>query len=343
MRWPSSPATRFAAKALRHLAELLFGRQCRRGGAGTAARGERRRRRHRALPSLRGWHRACSSGLLRAGSATVADLVLLHRLIVPALANAVVLVSGYLAVASLVWGIADATMDQPLDLAGFDDAPPAAGPGASRIFPTFMWSASVMASASRADARGPRGNERLAQAAGSRLAAIHADRPARPRADHRRHDRCRPRRRNGPNSSTCWRGIRTSRQRMLMLPGNHDVNIVDRANPARLDLPTSPGKRLRQMRTLSAIAAVQGERVHVVDRRRASRARRSIEALAPHRRRDRGLCRRRRPAPVAAGLVGMLDDAVPDGAAARRRRTASASCSSTPTPRRISPSPMRSA
>ena len=52
---------------------------------------------------------------------------------------------------------------------------------------------------------------------------------------------------------------------MLMLPGNHDVNIVDRANPARLDLPFSPGKRLRQMRTLSAIAAVQGDRVHVVD------------------------------------------------------------------------------
>ena len=35
-----------------------------------------------------------------------------------------------------------------------------------------------------------------------------------------------------------------------MLAGNHDVNIVDRANPARLDLPFSPGKRLRQIRTL---------------------------------------------------------------------------------------------
>src|SRR5262249_33694960 len=29
-------------------------------------------------------------------------------------------------------------------------------------------------------------------------------------------------------------------QRMLLLPGNHDLNVVDRANPARLDLPTSP-------------------------------------------------------------------------------------------------------
>ena len=34
--------------------------------------------------------------------------------------------------------------------------------------------------------------------------------------------------------------------RSLILPGNHDVNIVDRANPARLELPGSPGRRLRQ-------------------------------------------------------------------------------------------------
>jgi len=53
--------------------------------------------------------------------------------------------------------------------------------------------------------------------------------------------------------------------RMIVLPGNHDLNIVDRANPARLDLPFGIGKRLRQMRTLSAIAAVQGNRVRVVD------------------------------------------------------------------------------
>ena len=51
--------------------------------------------------------------------------------------------------------------------------------------------------------------------------------------------------------------------RMIVLPGNHDLNIVDRKNPARLDLPFSPGKRLRQIRTLSAMAAVQGDRVRV--------------------------------------------------------------------------------
>ena len=30
---------------------------------------------------------------------------------------------------------------------------------------------------------------------------------------------------------------------ILALPGNHDLNVVDRANPARLDLPISPKKR----------------------------------------------------------------------------------------------------
>ncbi len=55
-------------------------------------------------------------------------------------------------------------------------------------------------------------------------------------------------------------------RRALMLPGNHDLNIVDRSNPARMDLPTSPDRRLRQLRTLSAMNAVHGNRVRVVDR-----------------------------------------------------------------------------
>ena len=42
---------------------------------------------------------------------TVTDFVPLHRLVMPTLANAVVLVSGYLAIASLVWGFADASMN----------------------------------------------------------------------------------------------------------------------------------------------------------------------------------------------------------------------------------------
>jgi 3',5'-cyclic AMP phosphodiesterase CpdA len=53
---------------------------------------------------------------------------------------------------------------------------------------------------------------------------------------------------------------------VLCLPGNHDLNVVDRANPARLDLPMSPKKRLRQVRTISALSAVQGASVRIFDR-----------------------------------------------------------------------------
>jgi len=55
------------------------------------------------------------------------------------------------------------------------------------------------------------------------------------------------------------------RARTLILPGNHDVNIVDRASPARLELPTSAGPWLRRLRCLAATAALQGERVRVMD------------------------------------------------------------------------------
>ncbi|MBR0683721.1 metallophosphoesterase [Roseomonas eburnea] len=57
------------------------------------------------------------------------------------------------------------------------------------------------------------------------------------------------------------------RERMLIIPGNHDINIVDRANPARLELPVAPGGALRRLRMLAAMARLQGDRVHVVDRR----------------------------------------------------------------------------
>ena len=69
--------------------------------------------------------------------------------------------------------------------------------------------------------------------------------------------------------------------RMLILPGNHDINVVDRTNPARLDFPTSPGRRLREMRTLSGIAAVQARRVHVVNLPKRRIGRTLEKALAP--------------------------------------------------------------
>jgi hypothetical protein len=99
-------------------------------------------------------------------------------------------------------------------------------------------------------------------------------------------------------------------QRMMVLPGNHDLNIVDRLNPARLDLPFSPGKRLRQMRTLSAMVAVQGDRVRVVDPRSGKLQLTLAQALAPHRQRiadfaDSGSLR------LSVGLGRLWDDQFP--------------------------------
>ncbi len=55
------------------------------------------------------------------------------------------------------------------------------------------------------------------------------------------------------------------RARLSLVPGNHDVNIIDRTNPGRLDLPWNAGQSLRKLRTLLAIDAIQGDRSHVVD------------------------------------------------------------------------------
>jgi predicted MPP superfamily phosphohydrolase len=299
------PGYVFCREALRHAAERIFARH--------------------ASPAGRARLRAASSagaGIIVCGCAAligilvwpgsrwiggVPDVVTLHRLVVPTLANAVVLVSGYLAIAALVWGFADATMDQPFDLAAFD-----AAPSGGRIWRVAHLS-DLHVVGERYGFRiesgrgGPRGNERLERVM-ARLAAIHAADPldfvlvSGDMTDAGR--------------ATEWAEFfdATLRYpalaaRMIMLPGNHDVNIVDRANPARLDLPFSPGKRLRQMRTLSAIAAVQGDRVHVAEAA-PQRASTLNEALAPYRLRiaafmDRGGLRR------AAGLGRLFDDQFP--------------------------------
>ena len=69
---------------------------------------------------------------------------------------------------------------------------------------------------------------------------------------------------------------------MVALPGNDDVNVVDRASPARLELPTSPMKRLRQLRTLSALARLQGTRLRLVESAASRLGSTLSDALAPH-------------------------------------------------------------
>ncbi|KFC70077.1 putative Metallophosphoesterase [Bosea sp. LC85] len=214
-------------------------------------------------------------------SGEIADLANPLRLVVPALANTVAVMSGYLAVASLVWGLADGLMDQPRDLGPFDEAPPSARRWRVVHLSDIHVVGERYGFRIESGRAGPRGNERLAQVL-ERLDEIHAQEPldfvliTGDMTDAGR--------------SAEWAEFLDAMarhpalaERSFILPGNHDVNIVDRANPARLELPTSPGKRLRQMRTLSAMAAIQGDRVQVVDRGRTRLGSTLSEALEPHR------------------------------------------------------------
>lgn len=272
------PGYAFAREALRHLTERMWGKNLTLAG----------RARLRSANSVGAAVMLSACAALIAIAAWPAsrwtggwnDLVLLHRLAVPTLANAIVLLSVYLAAASLVWGFADASMPQPVDLAAFDAAP--AGGRSWRV--AHLSDLHVIGEQYgfriESGRAGPRGNGRLDRVL-AHLAAIHAIDPL----DHVliTGDM------TDAGRASEWAAFLDAMAlhpelaaRTILLPGNHDVNIVDRANPARLDLPFSPGKRLRQIRTLSALAAVQGDRVHVIDASGKPGAT-LHQALAPHR------------------------------------------------------------
>jgi hypothetical protein len=211
---------------------------------------------------------------------TAGDLLDLRGLILPTLANAVVVVCSYSAVASLVWGFADALMDQPTDLGAFDS-------GSGRPTWRIAHLSDIHLVGERygfrieSGRRGPRGNGRFARIL-ERIETIHNATPldvvliSGDMTDAGR--------------AAEWAEFFDAldrhpalAERMLILPGNHDLNIVDRLNPARLDLPFSPIKRLRQMRMLSAMVALQGDRVLVVEPDSGKLHRTLAAALAPHR------------------------------------------------------------
>jgi predicted MPP superfamily phosphohydrolase len=193
----------------------------------------------------------------------ISDLASAHLLAPAAMANSVVLVAVYLAASALVWAIADATMSQPRDFHGFQ-----VGPHAGRTWRVAHLS-DLHVVGERYGFRiesgrsGPRGNERLTRVL-SELDTLHATDPLDViliTGDM-----------TDAGTSAEWAELLDAlaahpnlAERVLVLPGNHDLNVVDRANPARLDLPTSPSKRLRQIRALSVMAALQGRRVRVVD------------------------------------------------------------------------------
>jgi hypothetical protein len=272
------PAYTACRETLRHLAERRLSPE---------ATGARR-------ASLRAAS-AVASGVLISGSALLAlmfawpnahfssDIAIVGspwRLAIEAVANSVVLVSAYFAMAALVWAAADATMAQPRDLDAFDTLPPNARTWRIAHLSDIHVVGERYGFRIESGRSGPRGNERLRRAL-AQLEMLHA---------------------NDPLHAILITGDMTDAGRsaewaeffdalanhaglteiMLMVPGNHDLNIVDRANPARLDLPTSPNKRLRKVRLLSAMAALQGDRVRVVAHSGDRLGESLAAALAPH-------------------------------------------------------------
>ena len=272
------PGYAFGREALRHLTERMWGKKLTLAG----------RARLRSANSVGAAILLSACAVLVALAAWPAsrwtgswnDLVLLHRLALPTLANAVVLLSAYLAAASLVWGFADASMPQPVDLAEFDTPPPGSRSWRVAHLSDLHVIGEQYGFRIESGRSGPRGNGRLGLLL-TRLAAIHA-------VDALDHILITGDMTDAGRASE-WAAFLDAMAlhpelaaRTVLLPGNHDVNIVDRANPARLDLPFSLNKRLRQLRTLSALAAIQGDRVHVVDADGRPTAT-LHQALAPHR------------------------------------------------------------
>lgn len=202
-----------------------------------------------------------------------ADFLSPLRLVPVALANAVVLVCAYFATTALAWALADMRMPPPRDYRGFQRRESEAHLSGTQEPAGRTWRIAHLSDLHTVGERygfriesgrsGARGNERLHRT----LALLEEIDTADPlhviviSGDM-----------TDAGRSAEWAEFLDALAahprlagRVLMLPGNHDINIVDRANPARLDLPFSPNTRLRKIRALSAINMLQGERVHVVD------------------------------------------------------------------------------
>jgi predicted MPP superfamily phosphohydrolase len=211
----------------------------------------------------------------------VSDLISPLQLAPAALANAAALLAIYLAGVALVWGMADASMPAPHDFHDFYAAPESARRWRVAHLSDLHTVGERYGFRIESGRSGARGNERLTEVFRA-LDAIHAKNPldliiiTGDVTDAGR--------------SAEWAEFLERLvlhpdlgERTLMLPGNHDLNVVDRANPARLDLPTSPSKRLRQLRALSAMEAIQGRRVRVVDQGSGRLGLTLADVLKPHR------------------------------------------------------------
>jgi 3',5'-cyclic AMP phosphodiesterase CpdA len=272
------PLYALSRELIRHLAEAALGRWL----------DEESRARLRAFSAAAAGLILCAISLLvvwligpyTRWSAEFVDLLSPLRLIVPALANAGVILFAYCTAVTFVWGLADASMDQPRGWSDFVDAA-----SLKRSWRVAHLS-DVHVVGERFGFRlesgrlGPRGNDRLGRLL-KRLEEMHAQKPF----DHIliTGDI------TDAGRSAEWAEFFSAMlkhpvlaARTLILPGNHDINVVDRSNPAKLDFPTSPGRRLREMRALSGICAVQGKRTRVVDLPKRRLGSTLADALAPY-------------------------------------------------------------
>lgn len=272
------PTYTLAREGLRHLGdELLLPRN-----ATQAQHGSMRS----AMAAVAGVV-VCAAGVALAAFAwrysiwatTIPDIISI-RMVPSLIANGAVLVAGYVAAAALFWGVADATLPSPLDFSGFRT--PADGDRRWRI--AHLSDLHIVGERYgfriECGRGGPRGNDRLEQVL-ARLDAIHAADPldavivSGDMTDAGR--------------SAEWAEFADAvaryprlAERLLIVPGNHDLNVVDRGNPARLDLPTSPMLRLRQVRMLSMACTIQGDRVHIIDRDQRRIGGTLADWLVPH-------------------------------------------------------------
>ena len=121
---------------------------------------------------------------------SLAEIGSWRELIVVALANSIVVIASYLAIAGLFWGAADSLMAQPRDLLAFD-APPEKGRSWRVVHLSDIHVVGERYGFRIESGRvGPRGNERLKRLL-RRLDEIHATITAPCHSHHRRHDRCR--------------------------------------------------------------------------------------------------------------------------------------------------------
>ena len=273
------PCYALAREGLRHVAESMF----------FVNAGEGKRARARASMSLvAGVLCACAGCIIilvawpfTRWSASIFDFATPMQWITPAIANATITLTVYFSVASIAWGFSDALMDQPARFSSFVGDHQSDGCCHVAHLSDLHVVGDAYGFRIESGRAGPQGNARISHLL-DELNSIDKEDPldliliTGDMTDAGR--------------SGEWAAFLDELEkhpslleRTLILPGNHDVNIVDRANPARLELPLSPQKRLRQLRLLSAMERIQGSRVHVFDRKTRRLGATLSNALEPHR------------------------------------------------------------